>query len=99
MTIGDVEDAKFGDSVVSVGITSNERMDGVKEIHFLDAQGKQMEAQSMGESSFGFAGKKTYTKTFGLPQKLDEVTVRIVSYANMETIEVPVKLSVGVGLR
>ena len=31
--------------------------------------------------------------------KLDEVTVRIVSYANMETIEVPVKLSVGVGLR
>lgn len=99
MAIGDVEDVQFGDSVVSVGITSSQSMDAVKAVQFLDADGKQMAAQAMGESSFGFAGSKTFTKTFGLPKKLAEFTVRIVSHANMETIEVPVKLSIGVGLR
>jgi hypothetical protein len=52
---------------------------------------------SVDKSSFG--GKKTYTRTFGLPKKLASVIVKIISYEKTETIEVPVKLSMGLGLR
>jgi len=99
MTLSNVEKSSFGGSALNVQISSDQRMDGVKAIAFLDAKGKEIEVQPMGESSFGFGGKKTYTKSFGLPKKLDQVTLRITSYAKMETIKVPVKLSVGMGLR
>ena len=58
-----------------------------------------MKADSMGSGSFGFGGKKTYTKSFGLPSRPDEVTVRITSYAKTEVVTVPLKLSIGMGLR
>jgi hypothetical protein len=53
----------------------------------------------MGTGSFGMGGKKTYTKRFGLPKRLAVVNLRIVSYVKMATIEVPIKLSMGLGLR
>lgn len=99
MTLGSVEKSSFGGSALNVQISSDQRMDAVKEIVFVDAKGDEIEVQPMGEGSFGFGGKKTYTKSFGLPKKLGEVTVRITSYAKMDTVKVPVKLSIGMGLR
>jgi hypothetical protein len=99
MMIGSVEKSSFGGSVINVQISSEQRMDAIKEIVFLDAKGKQIDAKSMGTGSFGMGGKKTYTKRFGLPKRLAVVNLRIVSYAKMATIEVPIKLSMGLGLR
>lgn len=99
LTLGSVETSSFGGSALKVQFASSQRMDAIKEILFLDKSGKQIDAKSMGTGSFGFGGKKTYTRTFGLPKKMASVTVKIVSYAKMETIEVPVKLSMGLGLR
>jgi len=98
MTVSNVEASSFGGSKLSVQFSSDKNMDAIKEIEFLDAGGKRIDARSMGTGSFGMGGKKTYTKTFGLPKKLDAVTVRIVSHAKMQTIEVPLKVSMGVGL-
>lgn len=98
MTIGNVEASSFGGSKLSVQLSSDQDMEAIKKIEFLDAKGKVIDAKSMGSGSFGFGGKKTYTKTFGLPKKIDSVTLRIVSHANMKTVELPLKLSMGVGL-
>lgn len=99
MTLGNVEKSSFGGSELNVQISSDQRMDAIKSLVFVDAKGKEIEVQPMGESSFGFGGKKTYTKSFGLPKKLGAVTIKITSYAKMEAVKVPVKLSVGMGLK
>lgn len=99
LTIGSVDQSSFGGSALNVQLSSEEPMDAIKAIEFFDAQGKKIDAKSMGSGSFGFGGKKTYTKTFGLPKKMAAVTIKITAYEKMETIEVPLKLSVGIGLR
>tara|TARA_R110002096_G_scaffold91722_6_gene207555 strand:- start:542 stop:1318 length:777 start_codon:yes stop_codon:yes gene_type:complete len=99
MTLGSVDKSSFGGSALNVQFSSSQSMDAVKEILFLDNAGKPIEAKSMGSGSFGFGGKKTYTKTFGLPKQLANVTIKIIAHANVETIEVPIKLSMGLGLR
>jgi hypothetical protein len=99
MTLGSVEKSSFGGSALNVQLSSEQRMDAIKSVVFVDAKGNEIEVQPMGEGSFGFGGKKTYTKSFGLPKKLGEVTVRITSYAKMGTVKLPVKLSIGMGLR
>lgn len=43
--------------------------------------------------------KASCTRTIALPEKMVSLTVQIVSYAKMETIEVPLKLSMGLGFR
>lgn len=99
MTISNVEKSSFGGSAINVQISSDQRMDAIKEIVFLDGKGKPIDAKSMGSGSFGMGGKKTYTKSYGLPKRVAEVSLRIVSYTKMETVEVPIKLSMGLGLR
>ncbi|MEC7726992.1 MAG: hypothetical protein VYD05_15825 [Planctomycetota bacterium] len=94
-----MEEVDFGDSKFSVQLASDQSMDAIKALEFLGADGKPMKAEPMGSGSFGFGGKKTYTRSYGLPERPSEVTVRITAYANKETIVVPLKLSIGMGLR
>ncbi|MGC6486369.1 MAG: hypothetical protein ACON4Z_01880 [Planctomycetota bacterium] len=99
MFFSSVDESDFGDSAVTVQVSANEPMDAVKEIEFLDAAGAPMKTESMGSSSFGFGGKKTYSRAFGLPQKPAKVTVRLTYFAKVETVTVPIKLSLGMGLQ
>ena len=99
LEIRGIEAVDFGDSKFSDQLASDQSLDAIRELEFLGADGKPMKADSMGSGSFGFGGKKTYTKSFGLPSRPDEVTVRITSYAKTEVVTVPLKLSIGMGLR
>lgn len=99
LEIRGVEAVEFGDSKFSVQLASDQSLDAIKELEFLGADGKPMKVESMGSGSFGFGGKKTYTKSVGLPSRPDEVTVRITSYAKTEVVTVPLELSIGMGLR
>ena len=99
LKIRSVEEVDFGDSKFSVQLASDQSMDAIKALEFLGADGKPMKAEPMGSGSFGFGGKKTYTRSYGLPERPGEVTVRITAYANNQTVVVPLKLSIGMGLR
>jgi len=99
MFLSSVDKSDFGDSEVTVQVSANEPMDAVREIEFLDAAGEPMKTESMGSSSFGFGGKKTYSRAFGLPAKPKSVTVRVTYFAQVETVVIPIKLSLGMGLR
>ena len=97
--VREVEAVDFGDSKFSVQLASDQSMDAIKALAFLGADGKPMKAEAMGSGSFGFGSKKTYTRSYGLPERLDAVTVRITAFAQTETVMVPLKLSIGMGLR
>ena len=99
MFLSSVDDSEFDGSEVTVQVSAKEPMDAVKEIEFLDAQGAPMKAESMGSSSFGFGGKKTYSRAFGLPSRPKSLTVKVTYFREVETVQVPVKLSLGMGLQ
>ena len=99
LKIRSVEEVDFGDSKFSVQLVSDRPMDEIKAVEFLDADGKPVGAQQMGTGSFGFAGNMTYTRSYGLSKRLDAATIRVISYAKTEILNVPLKLSIGMGLQ
>ena len=99
LKIRSVEEVDFGDSKFSVQLVSDRPMDEIKAVEFLDADGKPVGAQQMGTGSFGFAGNMTYTRSYGLSKRMDAATIRVISYAKTEILNVPLKLSVGMGLQ
>ncbi len=96
MRLGDVEEDDDG---VDVQVVSDAPMDAVKEIAFLDGAGRVIPSSSRGSGSFGFAGKKTYTRSFRVTGAARIVKLRVVAHADVEKVVLPVKLSMGVGLR
>lgn len=99
MTLGDVGEPDAGGSALSIQISSEQSMDTIQEFRFTDKAGKDLDAKPMGSGSYGFGGKKTYTRSFGLPKKMAKVTLHVRAYKKIEIVEVPVKLSIGLGLR
>ena len=96
MRLGDVEE---GDGGADVQVVSDAPMDAVKEIAFLDGAGRVIQSTSTGSGSFGFAGKKTYTRSYRVTGDALPVKVRVVAHANVEKVVLPVKLTIGVGLQ
>jgi hypothetical protein len=95
--IKDARDEDFGDTKLTLEIESTKPLDVIKEMEFVDAEGKAIKHQRMGSASFGAFGKMTYQRTLALEQKADKVTLRIKHYKTIETVKVPLKLEVGPG--
>ncbi|MEX2185467.1 MAG: hypothetical protein WD875_01680 [Pirellulales bacterium] len=96
-TINSAEDQDFGDVKFMIELKASQPFDAIREIEFLDADGKTIEHENMGSSSFGFGGKMEYQRNIGLHKKVDKCTLRIKHYKTIETVKVPLDLEVGVG--
>jgi hypothetical protein len=96
-TIDKAEDQDFGDVKFMIELKASQPFDAIREIEFLDADGKPIEHESMGSSSFGFGGKMQYSRNIGLHKKVDKATMRIKHYKTIETVKVPLDLEIDVG--
>ena len=87
----------FGDDPMRISLESK---DGLKiaAIRFLDPAGKEIESHLGSRGSMSFGGDATYSWDYTLKQMVPNVTVEVTLWKKVETLQVPLKLSVSLGL-
>jgi hypothetical protein len=95
-SVSEVEDSET--VVRQIELQSSKPLDALQSLTFKDADGTEIVSESMGSGSMGMLGKTTYSYYYGLGKAVDAATLSATYYARMGTVEVPVKVSVGVGL-
>ncbi len=78
----------------AVTLFTNQPVDGIKSIKFFDAEGKEIESKQTSKST----SNKNINLTYSLKKKVDKATIEIQYYQKVETLNVPVKRDIGVGL-
>lgn len=87
----------FGDDPMKLSLESK---DGLKvaKMRFLDAAGKEIESRLGSHGSMSFGADATYSWDYTLKQMVPGMTVEVTLWKKVESIEVPVKLTVSLGL-
>lgn len=98
LTLGQIEDARFGEAKQMVTFESKQPLSAIKKVEFLSADGKPIKHQSMGSGEGGFNDNITYSVSYGLMQKVDSVTVKLTYFDKIEELTLPLKIDIGLGL-
>ena len=94
-----VDKSTYGKRKLRVTFTSSQTFDTIRKLVFLDSAGKEIKSRFVSSSKVkAFAGGTTYLRTYGLAKKVDKVTIKIDYWGKIETVTVPVKLNVQMGL-
>jgi hypothetical protein len=96
--ISKIEEPTYGKMKLNVTFTSSQSFRTIHKLVFLDSAGKEIKSRGTGNGSSTFGSKKTYTRTYGLAKKVDKVTIKIDYWGKIETVTVPVKVNVQMGL-
>ena len=97
--VGGVEAGDFGDMKLHVTFSSSQKFSAIRKLTFVGADGKEIKSEESGSGwEGGGDGPTTYSVTYGLAEKLDKATVKVDYWGKVETVTVPVKLNVGLGL-
>lgn len=72
--------------------------DAIRSIRFLDEAGKELKADRGVRTSFSMGGAVSRSREWHLPLEAKEVGVKVAYFEKVETVNVPVDLSIGVGL-
>jgi hypothetical protein len=84
--------------VRQIELQSSKPLDALQSMVMKDAEGNEIVCEEMGSGEMGMFGKTTYSYYYGLGKAVDAATITATYYARMGTVEVPLKLSAGVGL-
>jgi hypothetical protein len=95
-SVSEVEDSET--VVRQIELQSSKPLDALQSLTMKDAEGNEFVCEKMGSGSMGMFGKTTYSYYYGLGKAVDAATLTATYFARMGTVEVPLKLSVGVGL-
>ena len=98
MKVRTVTEGGWGGMKMTVSLTSTKPTDAIRKITFLGPDGKEIKHRVQGTGYSGRREKMTYETSYGLAKKVDSVTLKITYYSKVETVAVPVDISVGVGL-
>jgi hypothetical protein len=94
--LSEIEDSET--VVRQIELQSSKPLDALQSMVMKDAEGNEIVCEEMGSGSMGMFGKTTYSYYYGLGKAVDAATITATYYARMGTVEVPLKLSAGVGL-
>ena len=97
-TISEVKKPEWGEGEVQLTLQTNQDIPQIKSFKFYDAQGKEMKSTPAGSSRMQAFNKITVDKNFELYQKVDEVTIEITYWLDMQKLKVPFEVEVSVGL-
>ena len=98
MKVGLVRDGDWGGMKMTFTVTSDKSTESIKKVALLGPDGKEIKHRQLASGQSSFMGKTTYETTYGLVEKADPLSVKITYYTKMESVAVPVDISVGVGL-
>ena len=96
--ISDAGDPDWGDMKFQVTLSTSTDLDAVQSFAFYDQDGKKVESKNTGSGSSSFGAKATYSRTFQLKTKPDQLVVGLNVWTDLEVVTVPIDLNVGVGL-
>jgi hypothetical protein len=83
----------------NVTFTSSQSFDSIRKLVFLDSAGKEIKSRYAGGGKHSaFGSTSTYSKRYELEKKVDKVTIKIDYWRKIESVTVPLKLNVGLGL-
>ncbi len=75
---------KYGDEAWEVTFKIPSPPEAIKALHFLDADGQEIESKKTGSSSFGMPGKMTYKRTYDLTEKPAQARIEVEVYTDLE---------------
>lgn len=91
-------DQKFGNANFTLVVSGNQPLESIKRIEFLDAAGQPLKSIFITSVDTRYVDNSTsYIRQYGLPERLDTATVRIVQFANSKNVTLPLNLEIGVG--
>lgn len=96
--ISSVDEYDFGETVTNIAFETNQSMDVISSLKFLDENGKELETNSGGSSSFGFGDQMTYMRAFQVAGKPTALTAQVKYFGSTQTLTVPVDLDVDLSL-
>jgi len=88
---------EWGDAAWSVTLKFKGERPAIAELRFLDAEGEPVESSRAGSSRTEVFGKVTSTITYQLDKKLATSTLEFAVWDDVETVELPLDLTVDVG--
>lgn len=88
----------WGDKPLRISLEANQDLGSVAGVRFLDAAGKEIEADQAGSMRMAFGDSIQETRDFDLAQKVDQVTVEVTCWTDMKTVTVPFDVTVKPGL-
>jgi hypothetical protein len=79
---------------------SEKPMHAIRTVEFLDPEGNTLQSKSGGAGWVSSGGKTTYSQSFHLKQRMDNVTVKVTYFAKVVNVNVKLDttLSLGLGL-
>lgn len=88
----------WGDAVLEIQLKSSVSHKDFKGFHFYDAEGNKIESKRSSSGSMGMFGKRTYTVSFNLKEKVDKVVFAADAWSDLEVVKVPFDFTIGAGL-
>jgi hypothetical protein len=98
LTIGKAGKPEWGEEPLEIVLQAKKRLDEVASIRFLDADGKEIESNESGSMTMAFGEEVSVERSYALTKMVDKVTVEVSYWTDMKTIEIPVDLTVSLGL-
>ncbi len=96
--IASVEEQNFGEPMTVVNFESQQSLDTIQTIKFLDAEGKELQSSSGGSSSFGFGGQTTYSRSYQIAGSPKSLSAELTYFGSTKVAKIPVKFDFGLGL-
>jgi len=93
-TIKEAGKPKWGDAAFSISLEYKFDNTKIRGFKFFDAKGKPIEAKANGSGSFGFSGKKTYTRDYTFKKVQKKFIVEVDLWTDLEKTEVPFNVTV-----
>ena len=88
----------WGKDPLAITLKSSVNHKDFRAFKFFDAEGKEIESKRAGSTSMGFFGKRTYTVTFNLKRKVDQIVLGLDRWTDLEKVQVPFDVKIGAGL-
>ncbi len=98
LTIGSAGKPEWGEEPLEINLKATKRLDEVASIRFLDADGKEIESNESGSMTMAFGDEVSVERSYALTKKVEKVTVEISYWTDMKDLEIPVDLTVSLGL-
>lgn len=87
----------YKDSKTWIRLSATEPLDAIKAVAWLGPDGKEIKSHHLMNSTQGNNKGTTYSRTYGLAEKIEKVGVKIVYYDDIETVRLPLSIETGVG--
>lgn len=87
----------WGDEPFMIELEVKRDIPEVAELRFYDEAGKLIKSKQSGSSRMGFMKMVTVSRDYSLARKVDKIVVEADLWTDMEIVEVPFEITVGVG--